>query len=47
MPNRKSLNYIKTTEIDKNIQQPELLQKDFRNVELNSENTKSKLIFGI
>lgn len=39
MPSKKSLSYIKTAveAVDKNIQQqPELLQKDFRNVECNN-----------
>ena len=40
MLNKNPLSYTKTTEIDKNIQQPELLQKDFRNVELTIENNK-------
>ena len=32
MPSKKTLSYINTEASDKNKQQPELLQNDFRNV---------------
>jgi hypothetical protein len=37
MPSKKSFSYIKTA-VDKNNHQPQLLQKDFRNVECSNNN---------
>ena len=44
MPTKKSLSYIKTTVeavTEKNNQKPELLQKDFGNIEDSSNNIKN------